>query len=118
MILASVAAAIRPKSAGPSPRSGAPRASTTHFPPLVRILAARSTAPEEGRGRVTSPSGRTRSPAGPHAASAGRINVATWPGARRASLTALATSRPTLSEDVDVLTQPETVRAIPSISDL
>ncbi len=62
-----------------------------------------------------------RAAAGPadafQAVSAGRINVAIWPGALRATLTAHAPSVATSSAEADVRTQSDTGRAMLSMSD-
>jgi hypothetical protein len=52
------------------------------------------------------------------AVSAGRISVATWPGACRAAAIAAAPSCATVRDDADVRTQCETGRAMPSMSEV
>ncbi len=118
MTRAPVAVAMRPASASPRSRTARPVSISIAGSPersacAQRSIVAASTAARAGTAGI----GATPS-ASPHAVSAGRIRVATWPGAVRAATMAAAPSAATARELGEVRTQPETGRAMPSMSEV
>src|SRR5262249_48536775 len=96
-----VLAAMRPASSRAWPRTPtSPSNKQAEGPPRERAFAAAVTAQADTRKRGLEAGAHTTCSAAPHAVSAGRIKVAIFPGASRATLIAAAAS---VETDIDVL---------------
>ena len=86
--------------------------------PFVSIFEAPVTALSVTFARAAGGRAVTTFSAGPQAVSAGRINVAIWPGVCVAASIAAAPSAATSSDESDVRTQCDIGRATPSMSEV
>ena len=118
MTRAPVRAAIRAARSDPSALTArSPRNSTAGSPDRSATAAA-ATRSSATRARAGRSGTAATAPPSPQAVSAGRISVATPPGAVRAAAIASAPSWATRPESGDVLTQLETALAMPSTSEV
>ena len=118
MMRAPVAVAMRPASASPRSRTARPVSMSMAGSPERRALAQRSIA-SAPTGAGAGAGGTAATPSASfHAVSAGRMSVATWPGAVRAAAMAAAPSAATARALGDVRTHAETGRAMPSMSEV
>ena len=115
---APVAAAMRPAARSPRSFSASPRIKRAARDPDDRTAATvAATASLDTSAGPTNVRAGAGEPPSFHATSAGRINVAIWPGCCRAACTARAASAPTVRALTAECTQPETGRANPTTSD-
>jgi hypothetical protein len=110
-------AAPRPAAISPGSRSTLPPTNNAAGSPLRSTSAMAATVSVDTAWRGADGRGATGSPASSHETSAGRMSVATWPGARIAAAMASAASALISAGSADVRTQPDGLRATVSMSE-